>query len=80
MDQETYNKHIIESFKVICLCKSIKKGTIMKAIREGCITVEAVNKRLGSGSGDCKGERCQDKIRELVLELGEVQEDDSSGV
>ncbi len=43
----------------------------MKAIREGCNTVEAVNKKLGSGSGDCKGERCQEKITALVEELGE---------
>jgi NAD(P)H-nitrite reductase large subunit len=69
MDREAYERHIIESFKMICLCKSIKKGTIMKAIREGCSTVEEVNRKLGSSSGDCRGERCQEKIKALVEEL-----------
>lgn len=69
MDKESYERHIIESFKVICLCKSIKKGTIMKAVREGCTTVEDVNRKLNSGSGDCGGERCQEKIKILVEEL-----------
>jgi len=54
---------------VICLCRSIKKGTIIKAVREGCSTVEKVNRELGSGSGDCGGERCQEKIKALVEEL-----------
>jgi len=69
MDKEACERHIIESFKVICLCKSIKKGTIIKAVREGCSTVEEVNWKLGSGSGDCGGERCQEKIKVLVEEL-----------
>lgn len=64
MDEK--NQQIIENFKTICLCKNIKKGTIIKAIQSGCTTVEMVNAKLGSGSGDCQGERCQDKIREIV--------------
>lgn len=69
MDRETYEKHIIEGFKVICLCRNIKKGAILKAIRNGCTTVEMINQKFGSGSGDCKGERCQEKIKELVEEV-----------
>ena len=60
------NQQIIENFKVVCLCKSIKKGSIIKAIQGGCQTVEEVNSKLGSGSGDCQGERCQDKIEEIL--------------
>ncbi|MDH3972997.1 MAG: (2Fe-2S)-binding protein [Deltaproteobacteria bacterium] len=63
------NQQIIENFKVICLCKSIKKGTIIKAVQSGCTTLEMVNAKLGSGSGDCQGERCQDKIREIVEKI-----------
>lgn len=67
MDMEmTAEEQIIENFKVICLCKSIKKGRIIKAVQDGCDTVEEVNRQLGSGSGDCKGERCQEKIAEIV--------------
>ncbi|MDT8318537.1 MAG: (2Fe-2S)-binding protein [bacterium] len=59
---------IIENLKVICLCKNIKKGAIIKAIKNGASTVKEVNRTLGSGSGDCKGERCQAKINEIVKE------------
>ncbi len=62
------NNQIIENLKKICLCKSISKGTILKAIRDGASTLKLVNSQLGSGSGDCKGERCQAKINEIVKE------------
>ena len=62
------NNQIIENFKVICLCRNIKKGTILKAIAKGASTLKEVNRALGSGSGDCKGERCQAKINEIVKE------------
>ncbi len=60
---------VIENLKTICLCKNIKKGTILKAIYGGSCTVDAVNKKLGSGSGDCKGERCGPKIKEMIEEF-----------
>ena len=62
------NNQIIENLKKICLCKSITKGTILKTIKNGASTLKEVNKALGSGSGDCKGERCQAKINEIVKE------------
>lgn len=57
---------VIENLKTICLCKNIKKGTILKAIHGRCYTVDAVNRKLGTGSGDCKGERCGPKIKEMI--------------
>lgn len=60
---------IIENLKTICICKNIKKGTILKAIHGGSSTVEAVNRKTGAGSGDCKGERCGPKIREIIEEF-----------
>ena len=62
------NNEVIENLKVICLCKNIKKGTILKAIAAGASTLKEVNKALGSGSGDCRGERCQAKINAIVKE------------
>ncbi len=56
----------IENLKTICLCKNIKKGTILKAVYGGCHTVYAVNRKTGTGSGDCKGERCGPKIKEMI--------------
>jgi len=57
---------LIESLKTICLCKNIKKGTILKAIQGGCHTVDSVNRKTGAGSGDCKGERCGPRIKEMI--------------
>lgn len=65
MDEDN---QIIENLKVICLCKNIKKGTILKTIKNGASTLKEVNRALGSSSGDCKGERCQAKINEIVKE------------
>ena len=62
------NNQVIENLKVICLCRNIKKGTILKAISKGASTLKEVNRDLGSGSGDCKGERCQAKINGIVKE------------
>ncbi|MBI5048644.1 MAG: (2Fe-2S)-binding protein [Deltaproteobacteria bacterium] len=59
---------VIENLKTICLCKSIKKGTILKATHRGYHTVEAINRKLGAGSGDCKGERCRSKIKLMIEE------------
>ncbi len=69
MDDENHKRHVIEGFKVICLCRSVKKNSILKAIKEGCVTVDAINKKLRTGSGDCQGERCQHKIKQIVNEL-----------
>ncbi|MDO8445904.1 MAG: (2Fe-2S)-binding protein [Deltaproteobacteria bacterium] len=63
---------VIENLKTICLCKNIKKGTILNAIHGGYHTVEAVNRKLGTGSGDCKGERCGPKIKEMIESLLDI--------
>ena len=60
---------VIENLKSICLCKNIKKGTILKAIHGGLHTVEGINRKLGTGSGDCKGERCGPKIKGMIEEF-----------
>lgn len=60
---------VIENLKSICLCKNIKKGTILRAIHGGCRTVAEVNRKMGTGRGDCKGERCGPKIREMIEEF-----------
>lgn len=60
---------IIENLKTVCLCKNIKKGTLLRAIHGGCRTVEEINRKVGTGSGDCKGRRCGPKIMEMVKNL-----------
>ena len=38
----------------------------MDAIKKGATSLQEVNRIVGSGSGDCKGERCGPRIEELL--------------
>ena len=59
-------------FKIVCICKGIKQSTICDAICVSkCETLEAVNKKTGSGSGGCKGTRCAPVIKQLLENEGE---------
>ncbi len=51
--------------QVICICKGIPLRTIIKAL-DGASTVADVNRKTGSGSGGCRGERCGPKIKILL--------------
>ena len=68
---ETKNKDLIDSFKKVCLCRSIKAGTIMAAIQEGSMTFEALRKNIGVGTGNCKAKRCRAKIEERIRDYKE---------
>ena len=63
---ETKNKLLIDSFKKVCLCRSIKAGTITTAIEEGSLTFEALRKNIGVGTGNCKAKRCRTKIESRI--------------
>jgi bacterioferritin-associated ferredoxin len=58
----------------ICLCKAIPRKQFTAAIRSGATSVEEINKIVGSGSGDCKGERCGPKIEQLLKDLSDSTE------
>jgi len=60
------NKQLIDSFKKVCLCRSIKAGTITAAIQEGSMSFEALRKNIGVGTGNCKAKRCRAKIEERI--------------
>lgn len=60
------DNEIIENLKVICSCKGIKKGTIMKAIKDGSTTVQEVWNATNTGNGSCKGTRCGLKIQAIL--------------
>ncbi len=62
------HQQVINQFKKICLCRSIKAGSIMKAIREGCLSFEALRRKIRVGTGDCKAKRCRAKIEGMVKE------------
>ena len=59
-------KQLLDNLKKVCICRSIKAGTIMAAIREGSLTFEALRKSIGVGTGNCKAKRCRSKIEERI--------------
>jgi bacterioferritin-associated ferredoxin len=61
-------KLLLENLKKVCLCRSIKAGTIMTAIRGGTLTFEALRRELGVGTGNCKAKRCRSKIEERICD------------
>jgi bacterioferritin-associated ferredoxin len=54
--------------EIICICKSIPRKRFLAAITSGAYFVQEVNRLVGSGSGDCRGERCGPKIEALIAE------------
>lgn len=60
--------------QVICICKGIPLRTIIKAL-DGSQTIADVNRKTGSGSGGCQGERCGPKIRILLKKKREQEKD-----
>ena len=60
------NKQLLDNLKKICLCRSIKVGTVMAAIRGGTMTFEALRRELGVGTGNCKAKRCRTKIEDRI--------------
>lgn len=64
----TSQKVLINNFKKICICRSIKGGTILAAMEEGTLSFEALRRRIRVGTGNCKAKRCRSKIEEMVQE------------
>ena len=69
-DEEAFQRAIIESYKLVCICNKIRKGVIEKAIRGGARSFEDIKRRTRAGTGDCKAERCGPMIREMLAKKG----------
>ena len=59
-------QQFLDSIKKVCICRNIKAGTIMTAIQEGSLSFEALRRKIGVGTGNCKAKRCRSKIEERV--------------
>jgi NAD(P)H-nitrite reductase large subunit len=57
--------------KVVCICNGINLGQVLKGL-PGSETVDDVNRKCGTGSGGCKGERCGPRIK-LLLKMAKEQ-------
>jgi NAD(P)H-nitrite reductase large subunit len=53
--------------ETICICKGIPRKRFIEAIKKGAATLQEVNRIVGSGGGDCKGERCGPRIERLLV-------------
>lgn len=59
-------KELLEKFKKVCICRGVTAGTIMKAIKNGALSFEALRRTIGIGTGNCKAKRCRHKIIERI--------------
>jgi NAD(P)H-nitrite reductase large subunit len=64
---------MINNFKKVCICRSVTGGTIMKAIREGSLSFEALRRAIRVGTGNCKAKRCRPKIEAQLQVYKESQ-------
>ena len=72
MDRSRKEQEIIEGLKPVCICKGIKKKTILEKIKAGLTTVDELKRATGAGSGPCKGERCTPRILGCLREQGRI--------
>ena len=70
----TSEKKIINNFKKVCICRSIKGGTIFKAMEGGALSFEALRRKIRVGTGNCKAKRCRVNIETMICEFKKNQE------
>lgn len=68
MDSQELKKQWLKQNETICICKGIPRKRFVQAMENGVKTLREINRIVGSGSGDCKGERCGPRIEELLAE------------
>ncbi len=66
MDSEDLKREWLVQNEKICICKGIPRKRFREAFKKGASSLSEVNRLVGSGSGDCKGERCGPKIESLL--------------
>ena len=70
--QQLAEERIRTLARVVCICKGINLGRVLKGM-EGCETVAEVNHKVGTGSGGCQGERCGPRIKLLLKKRQEAK-------
>ena len=66
--EEDVKREWLRRNEIVCICRGIPRKRFQEAIRQGAATLRVINRVVGSGSGDCKGERCGPKIETLLHE------------
>jgi len=73
-------KNLIDSFKKVCICRSITAGTILKAMREGALSFNALRRAISVGTGNCKAKRCRSNIEKRLKDFKENQKPETDAV
>ena len=66
MDSEDIKKQWLLQNEKVCICKGIPRKRFQEAMKSGTLSLKEINRLVGSGSGDCKGERCGPRIEEML--------------
>ena len=64
-DDKKREEQIKQLSRVVCICKGIPLSKFLPILKD-CETVADVNALTGSGSGNCRGERCGPRIKTLL--------------
>jgi len=70
---EDIRKEWLRQNEKICICKGIPRKRFIAVIESGARSLQEVNRLVGSGSGECHGERCGPKIKALITTYRDVQ-------
>lgn len=74
--KEEKEKKIRQLARVVCICKGIPLKKVLPALADS-ETVQDVNRKAGTGSGGCQGQRCGPRIQILLKKYAkEVKSDD----
>ncbi len=66
-------KELIDGFKKVCICRNVKARTVMSAIQQGALSFEALRRKIGVGTGNCKAKRCRGPIEKRVRDYKNSQ-------
>ena len=73
VDDSKAEERIRALVKVVCICKGINLGRVLKGL-DGSDSVADVNRKVGTGSGGCQGERCGPRIKLLLQKMKEAKD------
>jgi len=77
MDSENLKRQWLLQNEKICICKGIPRKRVCQAIDKGAASLQEINRLTGSGSGDCRGERCGPRIEQLLAEYSNTEQKDA---
>ena len=60
------DERIMARLKPGCICMGIRLHRILEAIDQGAASFEEIARMTGIGRGDCHGQRCGQKVAELL--------------